>query len=580
MQNIEITRLFEELADLLEIQNANPFRVRAYRNAARTLGDLPESVAEILSDPTRSLDDLPGIGKDLAEKIATIVTTGTLPQLEELRAAVPAGVVEMLKVPGLGPKKAAALFQQLQITSLAELKTQCESGAVAGLKGFGAKTALAILEGLAHLAQAGQRLYLAEVEPLAEELLAHLRGVPGVLRVEAAGSFRRRRETVGDLDMLAIAGDSAGVMQALAAHPAVEKVLQQGETKQRVRLKLGLEMDLRVVPAASYGAALQYFTGSKDHNIVVRQRAIERGLKLNEYGVFRGETLVGGATEEEVYRAVDLPWIPPELRESRREFDWAIAGTLPTLIKPADLRGDLHMHTTATDGAASIREMIEAAQARGLAYIAITDHSQRVSMANGLDAKRLRQHWAEIEAIRAEYPHIHVLKGIECDILEDATLDLDDEVLAEAEWVLAVLHYGLKQPSDQITRRLMTAIENPHVDAIGHLTGRLIGKRPPAAMDLGAVLRGMSREGKWLEINAHPARLDADDLTVAQAKDLGIPIVINSDAHSVQGFDVLKYGVHQARRGGLQAGDVMNSLPWGEFRIRLARRRRTGKGSG
>jgi DNA polymerase (family 10) len=339
-------------------------------------------------------------------------------------------------------------------------------------------------------------------------------------------------------------------------------------------------MDLRVVPAASYGAALQYFTGSKDHNIVVRQRAIERGLKLNEYGVFRGETLVGGATEEEVYRAVDLPWIPPELRESRREFDWAIAGTLPTLIKPADLRGDLHMHTTATDGAASIREMIEAAQARGLAYIAITDHSQRVSMANGLDAKRLRQHWAEIEAIRAEYPHIHVLKGIECDILEDATLDLDDEVLAEAEWVLAVLHYGLKQPSDQITRRLMTAIENPHVDAIGHLTGRLIGKRPPAAMDLGAVLRGMSREGKWLEINAHPARLDADDLTVAQAKDLGIPIVINSDAHSVQGFDVLKYGVHQARRGGLQAGDVMNSLPWGEFRIRLARRRRTGKGSG
>lgn len=579
MQNIEITHLFEELADLLEIQSANPFRVRAYRNAARMLGDLPESVAEIVADPTRSLEDLPGIGKDLAEKIATIVNTGTLPQLEELRAEVPAGVVEMLKVPGLGPKKAAALFQQLQITSLAELKTQCESGAVAGLKGFGAKTSQAILEGLAHLAQAGQRLYLAEVEPLAEELLAHLRGVPGVLRVEAAGSFRRRRETVGDLDLLAVAADSAAVMQALAAHPAVEKVLQQGETKQRVRLKLGLEMDLRVVPEASYGAALQYFTGSKDHNIVVRQRAIERGLKLNEYGVFQGEKLVGGATEQEVYRAVDLPWIPPELRESRREFDWAAAGTLPTLIEPADLRGDLHMHTTATDGAATIREMIEAAQARGLSYIAITDHSQRVSMANGLDAKRLRKHWAEIESIRSEYPHIHVLKGIECDILEDATLDLDDEVLAEAEWVLAVLHYGLKQSSEQITKRLMAAIENPHVDAIGHLTGRLIGKRPPAAMDLATVLRGMSREGKWLEINAHPARLDADDITVAQAKDLGIPIVINSDAHSVQGFEVLKYGVNQARRGGLEAGDVWNTLPWGEFRRRLARRRRGAGGT-
>ena len=574
MQNIEITRLFEELADLLEIQNANPFRVRAYRNAARTLGDLPESAAEILADPNRSLDDLPGIGKDLAEKIATIVSTRTLPQLEELRAAVPAGVVEMLKVPGLGPKKAAALFQQLQITSLAELKAQCESGAVAKLKGFGAKTAQVILEGLAHLAQAGQRLYLAEVEPLAEELLTHLRGVPGVVRVEAAGSFRRRRETLGDLDLLAIARNSEAVMQALAAHPAVDKVLQQGETKQRVRLKLGLEMDLRVVPEESYGAALQFFTGSKDHNIRVRQRAIERGLKLNEYGLFRGETQVGGATENEVYQAVELPWIPPELRESRREFDWAAAGTLPTLIEPGDLQGDLHMHTTATDGAATIREMIEAAQTRGLTYIAITDHSQRVSMANGLDAKRLRKHWAEIEAIRADYPRIHVLKGIECDILEDATLDLDDEVLAEADWVLAVLHYGLKQPAEQITRRLMTAIENPHVDAIGHLTGRLIGKRPPAAMDLGTVLRGMSQHGKWLEINAHPARLDADDITVAQAKDLGIPIVINSDSHSVQGFEVLKYGVYQARRGGLESGDVMNALPWGEFRNRLARRRR------
>jgi len=574
MQNSEITRLFEELADLLEIKGENPFRIRAYRNAARTIGDLPESVSKILGDSSRHLEDLPGIGKDLAGKIKTIVATGTIPQLEELRSEVPAGVVEMLKVPGLGPKKAAALFQQLQVKSLAELKSQCESGAVAKIKGFGAKTAQSILEGLAHLEQAGQRLYLAEVEPLAEELLAHLRQVPGVSRVEPAGSFRRRRETVGDLDLLALADDSARVMQALAGHPAVEKVLQQGETKQRVRLKLGLEMDLRVVPAESYGAALQYFTGSKDHNIVVRQRAIERGLKLNEYGVFRGETLVCGATEEEVYQAVDLPWIAPELREARREFDWAAAGTLPTLIEPGDLRGDLHMHTTATDGAGTIRDMIEAAQARGLAYIAITDHSQRVSMANGLDARRLRKHWAEIESIRGDYPHIHVLKGIECDILEDATLDLPEDVLAEAEWVLAVLHYGLKQPSEQITRRLMTAIENPHVDAIGHLTGRLIGKRPAAEMDLATVLRGMAAHGKWLEINAHPARLDADDLTVAQARELGIPVVINSDAHSVQGFDVLKYGVYQARRGGLAAGDVMNTLAWSEFHRRLKRRRR------
>lgn len=575
MQNAEIAQQFDELADLLEIQGANPFRVRAYRNAARIVGDLAESIDTIVGDPARKLDEIPGIGTDLAAKIGTLARTGRLPQLEELRQQVPAGVLQMLRIPGLGPKKVAALHKELGLTTLDELRVACESGRVAELKGFGKKTQQTVLEGLAQVATAGQRLLLAEVEPVALELVAALRQVAGVGQVEPAGSFRRRRESVGDLDILVTAADSAAAMQTLAEHPRVAQVLSRGDTKMRVRLKLGLEMDLRVVPRESYGAALQYFTGSKDHNIVMRRRAIERGLKLNEYGLFRDEQPVAGETEAGVYAALDLPWIPPELREGRREFEWAEGGRLPRLIEPGEVRGDLHMHTTASDGAATIREMAEAARARGLQYIAITDHSQRVSMANGLDATRLRAHWQEIERVRREVSDIEIWKGVECDILEDATLDLDDKVLAEADWVVAVLHYGLKQPREQIMRRLLTAIHSPHVDAIGHLTGRMIGKRPGADIDVETILQELARSGKLLEINAHPSRLDVDDITAARARELGIPIVINTDAHSVTGFDVLQYGVHQARRAGLEARHVANTLSAGDFRKLLQQRRPT-----
>jgi len=575
MQNAEIAQQFDELADLLEIQGANPFRVRAYRNAARIVGDLAESIDTIVGDPARKLDEIPGIGTDLAAKISTLARTGRLPQLEELRQQVPAGVLQMLRIPGLGPKKVAALHKELGLTTLDELRVACESGRVAELKGFGKKTQQTVLEGLAQVATAGQRLLLAEVEPVALELVAALRQVAGVGQVEPAGSFRRRRESVGDLDMLVTAADSAAAMQTLAEHPRVAQVLSRGDTKMRVRLKIGLEMDLRVVPRESYGAALQYFTGSKDHNIVMRRRAIERGLKLNEYGLFRDEQPVAGETEAGVYAALDLPWIPPELREGRREFEWAEGGRLPRLIEPGEVRGDLHMHTTASDGAATIREMAEAARARGLQYIAITDHSQRVSMANGLDATRLRAHWQEIERVRREVSDIEIWKGVECDILEDATLDLDDKVLAEADWVVAVLHYGLKQPREQIMRRLLTAIHSPHVDAIGHLTGRMIGKRPGADIDVETILQELARSGKLLEINAHPSRLDVDDITAARARELGIPIVINTDAHSVTGFDVLQYGVHQARRAGLEARHVANTLSAGDFRKLLQQRRPT-----
>ncbi len=572
MQNGDVVKIFDELADLLEIQNANPFRVRAYRNAARTLGDLPESLAEIAKNPDRSLEDLPGIGRDLALKIKTIIDTGSLPQLEELRLEIPAGVVAMVRIPGLGPKKAAALFKELSVSSLEMLKAAVESGAVAKLKGFGEKTAKSILEGLEHIEQAGSRVYFAEAQEPAEAVLAALKKLPEVHEAEIAGSFRRRRETVGDLDLLVTASVSAAPMDLVAAHPLVDKVVARGETKLSVRLNSGLQMDVRVVPEESYGAALQYFSGSKAHNIVIRKRALDRGLKINEYGVFRGEKSVAGRTEADVYAAVDLPWIPPELREDRGEIELAEKGALPKLIELAEIKGDLHMHTTATDGQATIEGMIEAAKSRGLKYIAITDHSKRVSMANGLDATRLRAHWKAIDKVRRRVTGIEVLCGIECDILEDATLDLDDDVLKEADWVIAVLHYGLKQPREQIMKRLMTAIRNPYVSVLGHLTGRMIGKRPGAEMNRDEVLKAAADHGVMIEINAHPARLDIDDAGAAAASDLGIPIVINTDSHSVTGFDMMQYGIYQARRAGLEAKDVANTRTWPQFKKLLRKK--------
>ncbi|MDA1215061.1 MAG: DNA polymerase/3'-5' exonuclease PolX, partial [Planctomycetota bacterium] len=400
-------------------------------------------------------------------------------------------------------------------------------------------------------------------------ILTDLLQLEGVDRGEVAGSCRRHKETVGDLDVLVTADMSDAVMDALAAHRLVEKVLARGPTKQRVRLKIGIEMDLRVVPDESYGAAMQYFTGSKEHNIVIRRRAQERGLKVNEYGVFRDDVLVCGKDESDIYTAVDLPWIPPELRENRGEIELAEKNKLPKLVEVKDLKGDLHMHTTATDGVATIREMVEAAKAKGYQYIAITDHSQRVSMANGLNAERLRKHWKEIDKVRGQISGIEVLNGIECDILEDATMDLADDVLAEADWVIAVLHYGLKQPAEKIHDRLMNAIRNPHVNLIGHPTGRLLGKRPGAAVRFNDVFKAAKDHGVMMEINAHPQRLDLDDIQAAAAKEMGIPIVINTDAHSTQGLEMMPWGIYQARRAGLEAKDVANTKSWAQFKTLL-----------
>jgi DNA polymerase (family 10) len=604
MNNRDIAASFEEIADLLEFQNANPFRVRAYRNAARRIADLGEPIAAIAADPNRQLTDIDGIGADLADKIAALVETGSVPMLDELRAAIPGGVLQMLRIPGMGPKKAALLYKELGIVSLDMLRDACAADQVQGLKGFGKKTQEKILAGIELAAHAEDRMYWSHADAIVQDLLSHMRTLDGIRQMEVAGSYRRGKETIGDIDLLVDTEDAVAAMDHLAKFSELAEVLGRGDTKMSIRLARGLQIDLRVVPTKSFGAALQYFTGSKEHNVVLRTMAKERGLRINEYGVFRVEAkttaapradrtkgdssapageeefkdagapnCVAGKTEKEVYAALDLPLFPPEIREARQEFQWAAEGQLPKLIEFGDLMGDLHMHTTASDGKATLTEMVAAAQARGLTYIAITDHSPRVSMANGLNAARLRAQWEEIDRLNRELDGFHVLRGIECDILEKGGMDLPDDVLAEADWVIASIHYGQHQSREQITDRILGALENPHVDIIAHPTGRLINRREPYAVDMEQVFAAAARYGKLLELNANPARLDLDDIHCAAAKRRGIPIVISSDAHSTGGIDVQRYGILQARRGGLTGADVANTRPWSAIKKMLGKSR-------
>lgn len=564
--NAEIAETLELMADLLELDGANPFRVRSYRNSARVIRDLPESVADIVAEDPKRLLEIDGIGESVAQKCQTLVKTGRLPQLEELKAKVPEGLLALLRIPGLGPKKAAALHKELGIRSVDDLEKACREGRVRQLKGFGEKTEKAILENLAFAQQTEQRIFWADADQIVQLLLAHLRAVPAVERAEVAGSYRRGRETVADLDVLVISSRPGEVMERFGRFPEVGEVVARGETKMTVRTKRGLQIDLRVVPQESFGAALQYFTGSKAHNIELRSRARQRGLKINEYGVFRGEERVAGATEEEVYAALGLPWIPPELREARMEFQWADEGKLPELVELQDIRGDLHLHTNESDGKASLEEMAQAAHARGLRYIAITDHSQRVTMAHGLDARRLRKQWRQIEELNKKWEgKLVILKGVECDILEKGGMDLPDDVLAEADWVVASIHYGQRQSRSQITERILQAIEHPSVHVIAHPTGRLINRREPYEVDLEAIFMAAAKHRKFLEINATPDRLDLNDVQAAAARDHGVLLVISTDAHSTEQLDMMRYGILQARRAGLTAKDVLNTRSWKEL---------------
>ncbi len=566
MQNAEIARYLAEIADMLELAGENFFRVRAYRNAARVVADFPAEFAKLSAG---AMAAAPGIGKDLAGKIQTLAATGELALHRELRAKVPPEMVELMNLPGLGPKRVKQLADELKVKSVPDLRNALESGALRSVRGFGPKLEETLRQALERRPEAAPRRWLwAEAAIEVGALLDYLGECPAVGKAEAAGSFRRRRETVGDLDLLAASADPAAVMKHFLGCPRIAQTAGAGETKATVFLKGGLQADLRVVPRTSYGAALVYFTGSKSHGVHLRRIAQRMGFTLNEYGLLRAKRSLAGATEERIYEKLGLQWIAPELREDRGEIEAAAEHALPRLVERRDLRGDLHAHSTYTDGHASIEEMARAALAAGLEYLAITDHSRRLAMAHGLDPKRLREQGREIERVQARLKGITLLRGIEADILEDGSLDLPDDVLGELDWVVASVHSKFNQPQAETTRRLLKVIRNRNVDAIGHPSGRLIGRREPISFDLDAILRAAHEEGCALEVNSQPDRLDLTDTACLAARRAGVKLAISSDSHAATGFGVLELGVAQARRGWAEPADVLNTRPLKELRQR------------
>ena len=570
LHNADIARVFEDIADLLELDDENPFRIRAYRNASRIIGDLQLDLAASIrrgEEPPK----LPGIGEDLSEKIHEIVTTGHCALLDRLRKKTPAAITELLRIPNLGPKRVKALYRGLEVRTLEELYRAARDGRIRGLPGFGEKSELNILQSVEARLSKARRFKLAVAAQYADAVAEYLRQSSGIGQVVVAGSLRRMRETVGDIDILATADASSDVMSRFVGYEEVQEVLSRGDTRSSVRLASGIQVDLRVVPRESYGAALHYFTGSKAHNIAIRRLAQARGLKLNEYGVFRGQKRVSGETEESVFASVGLPYVPPELREDRGEIEAARAGRLPRLVELGDLKGDLHCHSRWTDGHHSIREMALAAKARGLEYLAITDHSRRIAAVHGLDPSRLREQIDEIG--RTEVAGITLLKGIEVDILEDGTLDLPDLLLAELDIVVAAVHSSFNLPRARQTERILRALDHPRVTMLAHPLGRLIDAREPYEVDMLKIIRRAAARGRFLELNAHPERLDLSDTHCRMAKDEGVLVAISSDAHSVQQFDNLRYGIGQARRGWLEKKDVLNALSLRELRRLLPGKR-------
>lgn len=579
MENIDIARTLRETADLLEIQGANPFRIRAYRNAVRTIDGLTRSLQDLVAAGD-DLTELQGVGREMDLHIRELLQTGQLSTLNAVVEEVPRALVELTRLDGVGPKKAKKLYDELGIESVEGLQAGIEDGSVPRLKGFGARSAEKMLRAIEdHRRQQG-RFLRSEVEPYVESLMAWMEKAPGVTRVEVAGSWRRRRETIGDLDLLAaFDGDGTPVVEHFTAFDGAVRVEASGSTKGNIVLRSGLSVDLRVIPEESFGAALHYFTGSKEHNVHIRTLGVKRGLRINEWGVFEvpegvdpdtvgkdGGRRVGGRTEEEVFASVDLPWIAPELREDRGEIGAARESRLPTLIEERDLRGDLHMHSTWTDGRDSIEAMARACAERGYAYMAITDHSKAVTMVGGLTPERVREQWVEVAAAQeAVGDSIRILRGQEVDILRDGSLDQPDDVLAELDVVVASVHSFMDMDRDAMTARVLTAIRHGGVDILGHPTGRLLGRREAYALDVEAVLEACLEADVAVEINANPRRLDLNDRHVARARELGVKVVINTDAHRIGTLDLMRFGVEQARRGWLEADQVLNTRPLDEL---------------
>jgi len=568
--NAEIADTFERLADLLELQEANPFRVRAYRNAARVIENHAQPLAELVEEGA-DLDELPSIGEGIAEKITTLVNTGKLPALDEAARKTPLVLTDLMRIPGLGPKRVKELYDTLHIKSTEDILRAARRGKLAELPGFGDKLATKIADAVEHLAGEQKRFRLDEAETLAAPLVEYLQNLEHVKQVVIAGSFRRRKETVGDIDIVVTAKDGGTVLKQLTQFNGVREVVSQGETRATVIVGMNLQVDVRVVPEVSFGAALYYFTGSKAHNIVLRRMAQDKLLKLNEYGLYRGEKRIAGKTEEDLSKAFGMAWIPPELREDNGEIEAALKKKLPKLITLKDLRGDLHSHTTATDGHASLEEMAAAARELGYAYLAITEHTASTRIANGLDPKALRKHLAKIDKLNETFKGFRLLKSAETDILEDGSLDLPDDVLAELDFVLGSIHAHFDLPEAKQTKRILKAFDHSRFSGLAHPTARHIGQREPIRMNFEKVCAAAAERGIFLEINGQPKRLDLNDTHCRLARDMGVMLVISSDAHSTADLDTIRYGVDQARRGWIEAGDVLNTLPLNKLLKKIRR---------
>ncbi len=558
VHNKEIASKLNELADLLDIKGENEFRVRSYRNAARTISDLSENIKDYAED-NKKLSALPGIGKSMAEKIKTYIETGELTQLKELKKSMPESLLEVMKLEQLGPKRIKTLNRDLGIKSVDELRSAAEKGEIENLEGFGKKTQEKILKEIEDYRQKGdfQRFKWNEADDYVKPLTSYLE--KKLKHVTVAGSYRRRKETLGDIDILATSANPDKAMDYFVSYEEKERIIAKGDTKSSIKLRSGLQVDLRIVDKKCYGAALLYFTGSKDHNIALRKIAIKKGYKISEYGMFEEEKNIAGRTEEEMYQQLNLRFIEPELRENRGEINASLNNELPELVCLDDIKGDLHTHTNATDGKYSMEDMVRAAVDKGYEYYAITDHSKKVAMAGGLDEKKLAEQIEDIEQLNSKMSDIHILKSIEADILEDGTLDLSNDILKELDLVVCSVHYNRNLSKKKQTKRIIKAMDNPYMNILGHPTGRLIGERSEYDIDMEEIMKEAKSHGCFLEINAYPDRLDLNDTNARMAKDMGMKLSISTDAHTIDNLNYMQYGVAQARRGWLEKSDVLNA---------------------
>ena len=557
--NDAVEAMLLEFADLLSIVAGDPYKPRAYEKAARSVGGYHADLATL---DEKAILAIPNVGRSIADKIVEFLRSGTFPELEELRGRIPPGVREMTAIPGFGPKKAMFVYQELGIATVDDLVAAARDGSLRGLKGFSKKTEENILAGVVRVQESGGRVQVDVALELAELLLERLRAIPGVRRADYAGSLRRMAETIGDVDLLVASGDAGPVMEAFTGYGVVDRVIAAGDTKSSILTRTGLQVDLRVIPDEVWGAAMIYFTGSKAHNIRIREIAVRAGLKLSEYGLFVAKSgkLIVAETEEEVYERLGLPWIPPTMREDRGEVQAALEGTRPAVVQRRDLRGDLHTHTDLTDGVAPLERMLEAAAAHRYAYYAVTDHAPNLWMQRMTDEKMLDQR-RQLRALQDRYPKMRLLHGTELNIDPEGNVDWDAEFLSGFDVTVASVHSHFTQPRDEMTRRVIRAMENPHVNIIGHLTGRKIGRRPPIDLDLDEVFRAAARTGTALEINAYPDRLDVRDEHVLWARRHGVRFSIDSDSHAVTHLDVIPYGIATAQRGWLTRDDVINAWP-------------------